>query len=140
VIVLRLLLLLALAGCRLVDQRTFERTPPTPDAATMARAGVPSLPVATIRLADPNAEWRSGLDAVVHAVLARKPDVRFQVMAPIPTSASWAIQQGFLSVGQSDTQMVARALVADGVPPERITLGVVGDPGRPTREVRLYAR
>jgi hypothetical protein len=133
-----ILLVLALGGCKLIDQRTFQRTPPKPDAATMARAWVPAPPLATIRLANPSADWRAGLDAAVRAAQARKPDVRFRVMTPIPTSATRTIQAQYLKVGEADAQMIARALVEDGVPPGRIMLGFVGDPGTPTREVRLY--
>jgi hypothetical protein len=140
VTVLRLLLLLALAGCKLIDQRTFQRTPPQPDAATVARAWIPGPPLATIRLADPKLDWRTGLDAAVRAIETRKPAARFQVMTPIPTSATRAIQEQYVKVGQADAQMIAHALVADGVPPERVTLGFVGDPGTPTREVRLYVQ
>ncbi len=129
---------LALPGCRMIDQRTFERTE-TPAPSAVSRPDLPPLPLLTLRMSDPNADWRPAIDDAVRAAISRKPDVHFDVMTPVPTNASKAVQDSFLRNGAEDAQMVANALQADRISADHITIGVQGDPGTPTREVRLYA-
>ena len=128
-----------LGGCRMIDQRTFERTPQAPAAATLNRPVLPPLPLLVLRMTDPQADWRTPLDDAVSAAVFRKPDVRFEVLTPVPVNAKKAVQDGFLRNGAADAQMVAYALQSDRISADHITLGVQGDPGTPTREVRLYA-
>jgi hypothetical protein len=132
--------MLALGGCRLIDQRTFERTPETPNAAALAHPVLPPLPAARLRPADPSADWRTVLDDAVLRATAHNPDARFELLTPVPTSASRDEQDRFAREGAQDAQTVAAALQEDRVDPSRITIGYVGDPGHPVREVRLYIR
>jgi hypothetical protein len=129
-----------LGGCRLVDQRTFESAPTAPEAAAMTHTNLPPLPLIVVTPAIPDSDWRGPLAQAVEAARARKPDVTFEVVTPIPTSANRSVQDDFMRHGQDDQQVVDRELQADGVPPERITPRFQGDPGAPPREVRLYAR
>ncbi len=134
-----LLALLLLGGCKLIDQRTFETTPTAPAAAQLNRPGLPPLPLLTMNPANPNTDWQTPLGEAVLAAEARKPDVRFNVVTPIPTSATQAVQNTYAKNGQADAQAVAWQLQADGIAPDHISIRFQGDPGAPPREVRLYA-
>jgi hypothetical protein len=129
-----------LAGCKLIDQRTFEGAPKAPSAADLAHRDLPPLPLLTVDPSNPDAGWQSQVADAVQAAEARKPDVRFAVVTPIPTSAAQKIQDLYSTNGQADAQAVAAALQSDGIPPDRIAISFQGDPGAPPREVRLYAR
>jgi len=130
-----------LAGCKLIDQRTFEGRARAPTPEEVARAkSLPPLPFITIRMDDPDADFRPDLAAAVEAAEARKADVEFDVLAPIPTAASRDVQDQFTRNGEQDTQTVANALGYDGVSLDRVHVGFRGDPGSPPREVRIYLR
>ncbi len=137
---LPLLTLILLTGCALPDQRTFTRTPPAPTAAELARPVLPARPLLTIRFPVEEREWRPALADAVAAARARKPDVEFDIMAAIPSTAAADIQQAALRQGTADARLVATTLGQAGIPPERLRLGVQGDPGTPAREVRVYVR
>ncbi len=132
--------MLALAGCKLVDQRTFERTGTAPAATDLSRADLPKLPLLTIAFTIPDADWRPSVRDAVQAAEARKRDVAFSVVTPIPTTASRDAQDVFIKQGQQDATAVAQELHLNGIPPERITIGFRGDAGAPAREVRVYAQ
>ena len=132
--------LLALGGCKMIDQRTFQRTPAAPSPAALSRSLLAPLPIARLQPASPESGWRAQLDAAVREALARNPDTHFDVMTPIPTAASRTIQDGYERAGTLDAQTVAAALQQDGVDAAHITIGFQGDGGKPAREVRLYTR
>jgi hypothetical protein len=137
---LTLLIPILLAGCALPDQRTFMRTPPAPTAAELARPVLPARPLLTIRFPVDERAWRLALADAVQAAQARKPDVEFDIMAAVPSNASVEAQQAALLLGTADARLVATTLGEAGVPPDRLRLGVQGDPGVPAREVRVYVR
>jgi hypothetical protein len=135
---------LVLTGClppdwKLIDQRTFWPQQ-TPNAADVARGNISKIPLAVIRFDDLDADFRPALADAVVAAQARKADVEFDVLAPIPTTAPQDEQDRYASQGQDDTQDVASALAADGVSPDRVHIGFRGDPGSPPREVLVYVR
>jgi hypothetical protein len=132
--------LLLLAGCKLVDQRTFEPTPTAPTAASLKRPDLPRLPLLTISFAIPDADWQPSVHEAVHTAEDHKPGVRFAVVTPVPTSASREVQDTFTKQGRDDATMVAEEIEASGVPPERITIGLRGDSGSPARQVQIYAQ
>ena len=101
--------LLALGGCKMIDQRTFERTPTAPSPAALARPVLPPLPIARLQPASPDSAWRAQLDTAVRQALAHNPDTHFDVMTPIPTAASRTIQDGYERTGTLDAQAVAAA-------------------------------
>ncbi len=133
-------LLLALGGCRMIDQRTFARAPVGPDAAAQNRPVLPKLPVARLRPDDPQSDWRATLDAAVQSAIAHNPDARFELLTPIPTAAARDVQDRFASAGAAAAGVVAAALRQDGVDPAHITIGYQGDAGKPAPEVRLFVR
>jgi hypothetical protein len=130
---------LVLGGCKVIDQRTFERTSQGPQPAVLNRPALPPLPLLTMRMTDSTVDWRPAIDDAVRAAIARKPDAHFDVLTPVPTNATKAVQDKFLRDGAVDAQMVAYQLQSDRISADHITIGVQGDPGSPAREVRLYA-
>ena len=138
-----LLLLLPLAalpvpGCKMIDQRTFQRAPQGPTAAALSRPVLPTLPFLRLSLGAPGADWRAAVDQAMQAATAHNPDAIFDVLAPIPVTAKREVQDRYATQGQADAEMVADALQHDGVNPTHINLGYEGDAGTPPREVRVY--
>jgi hypothetical protein len=135
---------LLLAGClppdfKLIDQRTFW-PPRNPTSADIARANLPPQPLVIIRLDQVDYDYRPALADAVQAAETRKPNVEFDVLTPIPTSAGQDVQERFARQGATDAQDVANALGYDGVAPDRVHIGYRGDPGSPPREVLVYVR
>ena len=139
-LVMTLVLGEAVAGCTLVDRRTFEGRDHAPAAADVARAKLPPLPFVTIDMANPDEDFRPSLANAVEAAEARKSDVEFDVLAPIPTTKTQDVQAEFAKNGEADTATVASALGYAGVSMDRVHVGFTGDPGNPSREVRIYLR
>ena len=141
-------LLIALAGCTLVDQRTFRAAAPEPGAAELgpagagagAGAGAAARPLAVIRMGEAGPDYRPMLAEAVQAAQQRNPDARFDVIALVPTRASPAEQDRRIAEAARDAQEVATAMGAAGVPSDWLTLGLRGDPGVPAREVRVHLR
>jgi hypothetical protein len=134
-----------LAGCtlpdfKLIDRRTFRRTPDAPGEAEVARSRLPPLPLVTIQFGQEGIDWRSAVSDAADAARAQKPDVAFDVLTAVPTAASAADQTRALQANEDDAKEVANVLLYDGVDPGRIHLGVRNDPGATPREVRIYVR
>ena len=130
---------LALGGCRLIDQRTFERAPVAPTPAALGQTALPPLPLARLQPAsDPT--WRTQLDGILLGVMAHDPQAHFDLLTPFPSTATRAVQDRFERDGTADAQTVATALQEDRVDISHITIGLQGDAGKPAREVRLYVR
>jgi hypothetical protein len=132
--------LLALGGCRMLDQRTFAPASFPPDAAAMARPVLPAAPALRLHPSDPTSDWRAALDAEVREALAHNPNTAFELLTPIPLAEKQPVQDRFARDGAADAQTVAAALRQDGVAAGRITLGYQGDAGKPVREVRLFVQ
>ncbi len=137
-------LLLPLAACQLVDQRTvatwFGGQAQAPTKADLATARLPAMPIVVVRYDDPGANSGPELAQAAEAALAHNPAAVFDVLAPLPSAAPVAEQNRFATQGAADTRAVADMLATDGVPPKQIRLGLETDPGHPVREVRVYVR
>lgn len=147
--VVRLLLTLGLtvlAGCPLIDQRTFERAGLFPAAQQLhagdyAASARPPPPLVTIRFGVPgDNDWGPSLLEAARAAQIRKPDVQFDVVTPIPVSATFAVQNAAGKTGAADASAVATALQADGISADAIHIGSRSDPGNPPRQVEIYVR
>jgi hypothetical protein len=137
---LALLTIAALPGCQLIDQRTFRAKDVAPSTTDLANAKLAPLPYVTIDMADPDADFRPALGEAVEAAQARKQDVEFDVLAPMPIAADQATQDVFTKNGATDTQAVAMAMGYAGVSLDKVHIGFRGDPGSPPREVQIYLR
>ena len=125
-----------LAGCTLVDQRTFEthRSAPAP-AALAARAA--SHPLA---ISDGAPGWPARLAVTAHDAELRDPALRFDLIAPVPLVGTEAARATFRARQEQNLEQAATALEATGIDASRIRLGLRGDPGSPAARVELYAR
>jgi hypothetical protein len=126
-----LFVFLVLSGCTLIDQRSFQISTPKPETTV---AALPPLPLVVIRFDQPDLNFRTALAEAVQAAQFRKPDVAFDVITPVPLGGAPTDQ------GRADAQLVANALAAEGVLPDRVHVGLRGDPGNPAREIRVYVR
>jgi hypothetical protein len=128
-----LLALLTVAGCTLIDQRTFAPSPeaePIPEVRSAAPArGRPALIV--IDYATPAPNYRDLLRLAVRAAEARNPNVQYDVVAITPTLDAGAPPQAI---------EIVRAIVAERVPPARVHLGMRADPAVAAVQVRVYVR
>ena len=142
VTLLALLGLLALAGCKLVDQTTFA---PAPAAVTSPRATPVTkidvrAPLLTIGPDTPVSGYRPLLSFAVRAAERRDRNVRFDVTAVAPAHLAPARQTAETDAAEAQATQVMRAIVQAGVPPDRILLHVVLDPATTRHAVRVYVR
>ena len=128
-----LALVVALAGCKLVDQTTFA---PSPEAKAQA-AAVPQAdtrtPLLTIRAGTPSANYQEPLRYAVHAAQARDPTVQYDVIAMLPAPDD-------VAQAQHNATDVMRAILATGVPPRRVHLGLRVQQALVEPQVRVYVR
>lgn len=134
-----------LCGCKLIDQRTFDRNadrPPVPHVhAPIARAVATTPPLFVVHSGQPDDEWQPNLRGAVSEALARKPNALFTVQSVVPVAASpaaeaAALQGATAGIGRS----VADALGVDGAPPAQIQMSAATDPAIKSPEVRIFVR
>ena len=133
----RLCACLLLAGCALVDQKTFA---PAPEAKAEAPAQPAPpvkldtrVPLVTVDFSGPPPQYEELLRYAVRAAELRDRDVQYDVVALL-SNATDAGQ------GQHDAAAVMRSIMLAGVPAARIHLGLRADPTLAGREVRVYVR
>lgn len=138
--VLAALFLIALAGCTLVDQRSFRSEGAAPGAEEVARAAAAARQVVSVRMGDPAEAWRRVVADAVQAAEQRTPGSMFEVMGLVPLQAPAAEQDRRVAEATRDARAVAEVLGAAGIPAERVRLGLQGDGGNPARDVRVLQR
>lgn len=131
-------LLLALSGCKLIDQTTFAPAPEATPVATAAPVSVaarvdPRTPLLVIDYTMPNPDYEGVLGYAVRAAQARDRNVQFDVVAVAPSTEQ-------MVGAQVQAAGIMRSLIADRVPSERIHLGLLADPGLAANQVRVYVR
>ncbi len=129
---------LLLAGCALVDQKTFAPAPEAKADSTVAQPAAPvkldpRLPLVTVDFSGPPPQYEEVLRIAVRAAEMRDRDVQFDVVAMLPNAADAA-------QGQRDAAAVMRSIMLTGVPAARVHLGLRADPTLSGREVRVYVR
>jgi hypothetical protein len=130
-----LLLLLGLAGCKLIDQTTFGAAPePEPPEAAEAAAPVRASTGAlmTIRYETANPDYQGALARLVEAVRQRRPNSTFEIIGV--SRADQAAE------AQRDAGRVMADMQKLGVPTSRLRLGARVDPAASVREVRVHLR
>ena len=156
-------LLLALGGCKLIDQTTFAPAPGAHPAAPAAPTATvkpppvdPRTPLVTIGAGTAPEDYRALLRFAVGAAERRDPDVRFDVMALAPASSApqaAAKSTGMTSApGPADAEppalrasvatatAVMHEIAAAGVPADRIRLHAALAADAAQGEVRVYVR
>jgi hypothetical protein len=125
-------------GCTLVDQRTFRAAEAQAGVDEIARAVLPALPLIVVRFDGPID--RAAIAQAVELAQARREAAVFDVIAPIPTGASPAVQEAALAQGRADAERVASVLAEAGAPRGRIEIGARGERVAGVREIRVYVR
>jgi hypothetical protein len=131
-----------LAGCSVPGQGLLGPKKQVPSPATVqgveAQAG--RVPLVTIAASAGSGEYMSALAGAVQAAEARKPEVIFDVFSAVPQRGT-PLQQITAAKGVTPSATdVANAILGDGVPADRVTLGAVVVPDIPGNEVRVYVR
>jgi hypothetical protein len=132
---------LALSGCKLIDQTTFAPAPePVPAQAPALPPVDTRHPLVTIGTEQPNPQYNAMLSYAVHAAEGRDASVQYDVFAVVPAKGAPAAQIKAAGEAQDDAIEVMKAIMALGVPAERIHLGVRSDPTIRANQVRVYVR
>ena len=137
---------LLLAGCKLVDQRTFDPQAglppvvpkPAPPAPQPDRALNGLAPLVTIRLGQDTNYDRAVLQATA-AALARKPDAQFTLLTAVPPGTPDA-QANTVAQYAPEAARVAGLVERRGVPAGRVRLEARPEPNLGAPELRLYVR
>lgn len=137
-------LVLALAGCDLVDQRTFNPRASRPPKVIIPPAppGPPPVPpLIEVVGGTPAREWEKPLRAVVKQALERKPNILFQVRALAPPGPDAETDRQTLAhlVG-TDGQAVAGAIMSAGAAPEQVEMSAMPDSGVGSPRIRVYVK
>ena len=127
-----------LAGCTLVDQRTFDRNAGKPPVVPPPPGPVAAPPLVTIDFGKPNPDYAGILHQAVQQALARKPTVQFDVVTVVPATGTPAEQVAAATGLTGSARDIARAINADGVDDERIHLAARADAGVGTRQVQVF--
>lgn len=137
-----LLAVIALAGCKLIDQTTFGAAPEAPEAARIAELAPVQNRVAllSIRYATPDPNFTGPLRVAVSAAEQRRPGTLYDVVAIVPAERDPVLLMRDLNQGRQDAANVMRGIMTLGVPDTRIALGARTDPAAKVREVRVYVR
>jgi hypothetical protein len=127
------LLLLAPAGCHLLDQTDFEpklraKPPPPPVPNPETRAAL-----VTIDYAEAEPDYRAALATAIQAAETKRPGTLYDVVAVVGDAAGAA-------AGRARAAEIMTAIEADGIIAPRIQLGLALDPGRKIPQVRVYLR
>jgi hypothetical protein len=132
---------LSMTGCTLIDQTTFA---PAPEAAPPQAYVGPRLdtrtPLVTIGFGHPDPQYQAMLGYAVHAAEARDAGVRYDVYGVVPAKGDASAQVAAAGAAQQNALEVMRAIMALGVPAERIHLGVRSDPNIDANQVRVYVK
>lgn len=133
----RVLACLLLAGCALVDQKTFA---PAPEARAQPAKPPPAAvrvdsrtPLMTIVFGGPPPDYTELLRYAVHEAQRRDRNVEFDVIAVLPDLTQ-------ASAGQRDAVGVMRSMAQFGAPASHLHLALRADPALKSREVRVYVR
>jgi hypothetical protein len=132
----------ALTGCSVPGRGLVASAPQRPSASTVQVTEAQSgrVPLVTIAAAAEPADYVSALAGAVQAARALKPDVVFDVLSAVPQQGTPLRQIAEARGLTPDAAEVATAIMGDGVPSARITLGAVVLPGISAKEVRVYVR
>ena len=124
---------LLLAGCKLIDQTTFAPSPEETAAKSEPPKVDPRSALLSIGYATPNPNYQDVLRYAVREAETRAPGVQYDVVAMLPSGADAA-------AAQSRVAAVMRDIMAQGVPADRIHLGLRTAQAGSAQEVRIYVR
>lgn len=135
---------LPVAGCKLVDQRTFDRTadrppviarPPTVQTAASGPNALVSFPAAA-----PRSDWADVLHTAADLARTRKSNVLFRVETVVPASGNPQTQARALGDALGAAREAADVIVGDGVDRSQVELAAVTDARVRQPEIRIFVR
>ncbi len=121
-----------LAGCKLVDQRTFY-PPAKPEPTSLAAQPQRDIPALIIRIGALEPDWHTAVADLVEQSIGRQPDARFEIVAAIAPNGSAQDQT-------SAARDIAQAIGALGVLPSRTILGLRTVDGTTVLDIRIFVR
>jgi hypothetical protein len=137
-------LMLCLAGCKLIDQTTFAPSPSKNPALLPATPEVgkidPRTPLLSVDAGTPVPAYGSVLRYAVAQAVARDPNVRFDVLVVVPDAGDAAAQAAAVAKAQNDATALMREIGSDGVAASRIDLRAGIDPHVGQSQIRVYVR
>jgi hypothetical protein len=136
------ILLAPLAGCSLVDQTWFNK--PAPTAPAVPALPPPKLesraPLIVIAFATAEPDYGEKLGFAIAAAEASRRGIGYDVFGMAPVLGTPSVQAQSERDAASNAAKVMRAIMANGVPPARIRLGVRTETGLAAPEVRVFVR
>ncbi|MDJ0948014.1 MAG: hypothetical protein QNJ94_03750 [Alphaproteobacteria bacterium] len=115
---------------------------PPPQAAPVtegSKSGKPETrrPLVTIRFTQPDVNYAAPLYDAVRSAVARRPDVRFDLLALAPAAGG---DREIPPDSSERAQRVLATMLEMGVPRERVRVSASARPGLAHDEVRIYVR
>ncbi|WP_252347448.1 hypothetical protein [Gluconobacter sp. P5H9_d] len=133
-----------LAGCKLVDQRTFNPQagkPPQPYIPPPPPAPKAKPPFLQIEGGTPESEYGPVVDQAVKSALARKENVLFIVRLLVPLQSDPAAQaKAMTEATQTDLEPVAHRISTAGAQPIQIEMHALTDPSVQHPLIRVDVR
>ncbi|MEJ1977420.1 MAG: hypothetical protein WDN49_16285 [Acetobacteraceae bacterium] len=131
-------LLLLLAGCKLIDQTTFNPNAGKPPAAPAPIVAAAELPLITIDFSTPDPVYDTALRLAVSDAVSRKPDVIFDVTTVVPATGTPADQVAAATALSADARLVARTISSEDVNDDQVHLSARSEAGLASRQIRVY--
>ncbi|QHC34589.1 hypothetical protein [Komagataeibacter xylinus] len=140
-IIVAVLCLPAMGGCRLVSQKTFNRhagDPPSPPAMPAHRiVAIEAPPLVTIVAGTPPAHWQPAVRAAVADALARKPNALFTIVVNVPVGGASGLPEMKAAV-DTDGQPVLQAVMDAGAGTAQTEMDARGVPAGSATQVCIY--
>ena len=134
---------LVVAGCKLVDQRTFDRTadkPPVVHAPPPPRVAVGPNALVTFPASAPQSDWAGVLHTAADLARSRKASVLFRVETVVPARGDPQAQAEALGQALGAAREAADVIVSDGIDRSQVELAAVTDAGVRQAEIRIFVR
>ncbi len=137
------LALLPVAGCKLVDQRTFDRTadkPPVPKKPPPVRIAAGPNALVSFPASSPQSDWADVLHTAADLARSRKANVLFRVETVVPPSGDPQAQAEALGRALGTAREAADVIVGDGIDRSQVELAAITDAGVRQAEIRIFVR
>ncbi len=134
------LLAVALCGCTLVDQRTFDPNAGKPPVIAQPPGPPPIQPLVTIDFGSPGPDYADALRQAVDDALGRKPDAKFEVATVVPATGTPTDQVAAAQTITPDARQIAREIASEGVPDESIQLTARAVPSVGSPQVQVFVQ
>ncbi|WP_254454688.1 hypothetical protein [Acetobacter estunensis] len=133
-----------LAGCKLLDQRTFDPNASRPPKVYIPPPppGPPPIPpLIEVMAGTPRSQWESAVQTVTRKALDRKPNILFlvRVLAPPGTSED-ATRDALQRVLAEEGQPIADTIVGAGADPAQVEMSAMPDSSVASPRVQVYVR